>query len=1053
MMGVTGPQGAIIRSALRFRGIIVALSGLLVAYGIYTLGHASYDVFPEFAPPQASIQTEAPGLSPEQVEMLVTRPIETAINGVPNLDRLISNSVQGLSIVTAYFDPSSDIYRGRQLVSERLTAAVQLLPASVESPFLTPLTSSTGTVLMAGLTSSSQSLMRLRAIAKWTIRPSLLSVPGVAGVEIFGGEDRSIQILVRPSQLIRFGLGLNDVIAAARQATGVRGAGFISTPNQRIVLQTEGQSLSPEEIAHTVLVRHAGASVTLSDVASVIEAPEPAIGGASVMGQPGVVMNITAQYGANTLEVAEGVAAALADIEPALRQDGVTLHDKLFRPADFISTAIDSLSSALLIGGVLVVIILFLFLFDLRTAAICCSAIPLSLLTAVGVLQHFGVTLNTMTLGGLAIALGEVVDDAVIGVENAARRLRENKRRPDPRPPARVVLEATFEVRSAVVYATFAVILVFLPVIALSGIAGRLFGPLGITYILAVLASLAVAVTVTPALALLLLPQSTREAEPPLVHWARRHYETALRTVARTPRLTIAGAAVLTLASLALLPFFGATFLPDLKEGHFVVHMTAMPGTSITESLRIGARVTAALARLPIVRSVAQRAGRAELTADTNGTHHSEFDVDLKPSSSDAAESAKADILKALVDFPGVNFSVNTFLTERINETLSGYAAPVAVNVYGNDLQAIADTAERVARILGGIPGATSVQIQSPPGLPQFAIKLRRTDLEHWGLEPVEVLDAIRAAYQGDVVGQTYQGDGVFDVVVKLAPEIQGNIAGISHLPLRASDGTYIPLEQVADVRVTSGLYQIQHHGGRRLQTVTLDVQGQDLVSFVSAAKRLLAENVKLSNGTYISFSGAAEGQARAQRDLALKALFAGVGIVILLSIITRSWRNLSLVLVNLPFAVVGGVFVAFAFGRVLSLGSLIGFVTLLGITLRNSMMMISHYEHLVETDGMSWALETAVRGAADRLAPILMTSLVTGLGLLPLAVGMNAPGREIEGPMALVILGGLMTSMGLNLMVLPTLALRYGRFVPTRDEFGQEGATSPRSAGVANTI
>jgi CzcA family heavy metal efflux pump len=969
MTGVAGPQGAIIRFALRFRGIIVALSGLLVAYGIYTLGHASYDVFPEFAPPQANIQTEAPGLSPEQVEMLVTRPIETAINGVPNLDRMISSSVQGLSVVTVYFDPSSDIYRGRQLVSERLTTAVGLLPSSVQSPIVTPLTSSTGTVLMAGLTSSSQSLMRLRAIAKWTIRPSLLSVPGVAGVEIFGGEDSSIQILVRRAQLIRFGLGMNDVIDAAREASGVRGAGFISTPNQRVILQTEGQSVSPGDIARTVLVRHAGASVTLGDVASVIEAPEPAIGGASVMGQPGVVMNITAQYGANTLEVAKGVESALADIRPALEQDGVILHDALFRPANFISTAVGSLSSALLVGGVLVAIILFLFLFDLRTAAICCSAIPLSLLAAVALLQHFGVTLNTMTLGGLAIALGEVVDDAVIGVENTARRLRENKRRLDPQPAARVVLEATFEVRSAVVYATFAVILVFLPVIALSGIAGRLFGPLGVTYILAVLASLAVAVTVTPALSLLLLPQHTPEAEPPVVHWARHRYEIALRRIARAPRLAIAAAAVLTLASLALLPFFGATFLPDLKEEHFVVHMTAMPGTSITESLRMGARVTEALARLPIVRSVAQRAGRAELTADTNGTHHSEFDVDLKPLSSDAAESAKVDILKALTDFPGVNFYVNTFLTERINETLSGYTAPVAINVFGNDLKAIAATAERIAQVLSDMPGATSVQVQSPPGLPQLAIKLRQADLEHWGLEPVQVLDAVRAAYQGDIVGQSYQGDRVFDVVVKLAPENDGGIAGIGNLTLRASDGVYVPLQQIADVRVTSGLYQIQHHGGRRLQTVTLDVQGQDLVSFVHAAQQRLAEKLKLPSGTYISFSGAAEGQARAQRDLALKAMFAGAGVVILLSVITRSWRNLVLVLVNLPFAAVGGVVAAFAFGGVLSLGSLIGFVTLLGITLRNSMMMISHYEHLVEMAKMPWGLETAVHGAANRSA------------------------------------------------------------------------------------
>ncbi len=1033
MMRVTGLQGAIIRFAIRFRGITIALSCLLVAYGIDALAKASYDVFPEFAPPQVSIQTEAPGLSSEQVETLVTRPIETAVNGVPDLQRMMSNSTQGLSVVTVYFDPATDLYRARQLVAERLTTAVGELPSGVRPPIMAPLTSSTGTVLMAGLTSSSQSLMRLHTLAKWTIRPNLLSVPGVAGVEIFGGQERSTQILVHPDRLIRFGLGMNDILAAARRATGVRGAGFISTPNQRITVQTDGQSVHPEDLARTMLAWHDGASVTLRDVADVVEAPEPAIGGALIMGEPGVVMNITAQYGANTLEVTKRVEAALADLRPSLQRQGVLLDDKLFRPANFIITATDNLRSSLIIGGILVVVVLFLFLFDLRTAAICCTAIPLSLLTAVMVVQHFGVTLNTMTLGGLALALGEVVDDAVIGVENIARRLRENSRRPDPRPAARVVLEATFEVRSAVVYATFAVILVFLPVITLSGLAGRLFEPLGVTYVLAVMASLVVAVTVTPALALVLLPRHTKESEPPVIHWTRRRYEALLLTLARTPRLTMAAAAVLTAAGLALLPFFGATFLPDLREGHFIVHMTAMPGTSITESLRMGARVTGALMKLPFVRSVAQRTGRAELTADTHGPHQSEIEVDLKPLSGDAAESAKADILKALADFPGVNIGVNTFLTERINETLSGYTAPVAINIYGNDLAALDGTAQQIAQVLSAIPGAASVQIQSPLGLPQLTIDLRRADVRRWGFDPVQILDLVGAAYRGEIVGQTYDGDRVFDVVVKLAP--QESIPGIADLPLRAPNGAYIALRQVADVHVTSGLYEIEHQGGRRVQTVTLDVTGGNLAAFVQAAKKQIAAKVTLPSGTYVEFTGTAEGQAAAQRDLALKALLAGVGIVILLSVVTRSWRNLLLILANLPFALVGGVAAAFLSGDELSLGSLIGFVTLLGITLRNSMMMISHYEHLVEVDGMVWGLETAIRGAADRIAAVLMTSLVTGLGLLPLAVGMNAPGREIEGPMALVILGGLVTSTALNLLVLPTLALRYGRFEPSSPE------------------
>ncbi|HUZ71451.1 MAG TPA: efflux RND transporter permease subunit [Stellaceae bacterium] len=1035
MMRVTGLQAHVIRFALRFRGIVVALSGLLVAYGIYALDHASYDVFPEFAPPQVSIQTEAPGLSPGQVETLVTRAIETAIEGVADEQRMRSNSIQGLSVVTIYFDPATDIYLDRQLAAERLAQVAGQLPAGVEPPIMTPLTSSTEIALVAGLTSPTQSLMRLRTIATWTICPALMAVPGVAGVEVFGGQTRATQILVHPRKLIRFGLGMNDVLAAARQATGIRGAGFVSTPNQRILLQTEGQSLRPAALARTVLARHGGVSVTLGDVADVIDAPEPAIGAASIMGQPGVVMNVTEQYGANTLQVTKGIDQALATLRPALQREGVTLHDRLFRPANFITTATGNLRSSLVIGAVLVVIILFLFLFDLRTAAICCTAIPLSLLAAVVVLQRAGITLNTMTLGGLAIALGEVVDDAVIAVENITRRLRENTRRPEPRAAARVVLEATFEVRSAVVYATFAVILVFMPVVTLAGIGGRLFGPLGLTYIAAVLASLIVAVTLTPALALLLLPHHTNERDPPVMVWTRRRYEALLRRVARAPRSAIAGAAALTLAGFALVPLFGATFLPELHEGHFIVHMTAMPGTSLAESLRMGARVTAALEKLPMVRAVAQRAGRAALTADTHGTHQSEFEVDLKTLTGQQAETAKSDILKALADFPGVNISVNTFLTERINETFSGYTAPVAVNVFGNDLNAINDTAQKVLDVMRGIAGATSVEIQSPPGLPQFTIKLRRTDLQRWGLDPVQVLDVIRTGYQGDVVGQTYDGNRVFDVLVKLAPTSEGNIAAIGNLPLRAPDGTYVPLRQVADIDPSSGLYQIQHQGGRRLQTVTSDVQGRALSSFVRDAQEQIAAKVKPPRGVYIEFSGAAEGQARAQRDLAFKTLLAGIGIVILLSIVTRNWRNLLLVLANLPFALVGGLVAAFASGAVLSLGSLIGFVTLFGITLRNSMMMISHYGHLVEVDGMKWDIEAAIRGAADRMAPILMTSLVTGLGLLPLAVGMNAPGREIEGPMALVILGGLLTSMALNLLVLPTLALRYGRFEPTGTE------------------
>lgn len=1049
-MRVAGLQAFIIRLALQFRGIVVALFCLLIAYGAYSLEHASYDAFPEFAPPQVDIQTEAPGFSSEQVETLVTRPVETTINGVAGLQRTASNSIPGLSDIKVYFNPATDLYRARQLVAERLTAAVSALPTGVQPPSMAPFTSSMATVIVIGLTSPFLSAMRLRTIAEWTIRPRLLSVPGVAGAEIFGGEEKSTQIRVHPERLIRFGLGMDAVLAAARRAVGVRGAGFLRTPNQRITLQTE-EATRPADIARTVVARRDGGSVTLGDVADVIEAPKPPIGGAAIMAQLGVVMNIDEQYGANTLEVTDGIERALAELRPGLTREGAILHGRLFRPANFITVSTDNLRSSLLIGAALVIAVLFLFLFDLRVAAICCTAIPISLLAAIVMVEHFGITLNTMTMGGLAIALGEVVDDAVIGVENITRRLRENQQLPQPGPAARVVLEATFEVRSAVVYATFAVVLVFLPVVTLSGVGGRLFAPLGITYILAVLASLVVALTVTPALSLLFLSSRTRQREPPVMLWTRLHYETLLGRVVLLPRTAIAAAIVLTTAGLALLPLFGATFLPELQEGHFIVHMSSIPGTSIAESLRMGTRVTAALAKLPIVRSVAQRVGRAELAAagDTHGPHQSEFEVDLRPLSAAAAGSAKADILRQLANFPGVNISANTFLAERVNETFSGYTTPVAVNVYGNDLGLIDQTAQKIAALLRAVPGAASVQVQSPSGLPQLTIRLRQAALLRWGFTPIQVLDVIRTTYQGDVVGQTYEADRVFDVMVTLAPRRADSVVAVGTLPLQAPDGTYVALNQLADVRETTGLYEIQHQGGRRLQSITLDVEGRDVASFVADARSAIASEISLPNGTYVEFSGAAEAQAEAQRDLIVKSLFAGVGIVLLLSIVTRNWRNLLITMANLPFALVGGVIAALLSGRVLSLGTLVGFVTLFGITLRNTMMMISHYEHLVEVDGLPWSDETAVRGAADRLAAVLMTSLVTGLGLLPLAVGMNAPGREIEGPMALVILGGLFTSAALNLMILPALAARYGRFTvrPTGDDLLESSSTGSSPA------
>ncbi|HEX6908077.1 MAG TPA: efflux RND transporter permease subunit [Terriglobales bacterium] len=1023
---------AIVGWSLRHRGVVVALACILLGYALYSLGQAKYDVFPEFSPPEVVIPTEAPGLAPQQVELLVTQPIENAVVGVAGVRSVRSASVQGLSVITVLFNSNTNVYLNRQVIAERLSTLSGSLPEGI-TPSIAPLTTSTSVVMAVGLISRTQSLMQLRSVADWTTKLRLLAVPGVSKIAVFGGYQKQFQVQINPQQLTQHEIGVEQVLAAARQATGIRGAGFITTPNQRMIVQSEGQATTSAELAQTVVLQQQGANLTLGDVAKVTAGAAPRLGAASVMAHPAVMLMISAQYGANTLDVTAGLDRALRQLQPTLAEQDIQIDSTLFRPARFIDTALHNLRSSLIVGGILVIVVLFLFLFNLRSAAISCAAIPLSLLAATIVIERMGYTLNTMTLGGLAIAIGEVVDDAVIDVENIYRRLRQNRKLPQSRSLFRVVLDASLEVRGAVVYATFSVILVFLPVLTLSGVAGRIFSPLAVTYIWAILASLVVALTVTPALSMMLLPRGElRAADPPLVHWLKDKYERVLTRVEAHPGAVVGTVALLVFTALLAIPFLGGEFLPSLREGHFVVHMTAMPGTSLDQSMRRGDGVSEALLRIPYVREVGQRAGRAELSDDFSGTHSSEFEVDLRDLSGAQTDRALSDIRHTLASFPGAAFSVNTFLTERINEILSGYTGAVVVNVYGPDLNELDRQAGRIAGVLARVPGAREVQIQSPPGMPQVVVRLRPADVARWGFDSVQVLDVIRTAFSGEGVGEVYQGNQVFPVSVILNPADRKSVTDIASLPLRSPQGTYVLLRQLADVYESSGRYVIAHRGGRRVESVTCNVAGGNIASFVATAQRRIAK-LALPAGDYVEFSGTAEEQARSQRALLVHSLLAAIGIIILLSIVVQNYRNLLLVLANLPFALVGGIFVALATGGNLSLGSLVGFVTLFGITLRNSIMLISHYEHLVREEGMEWNWAAARRGASERLSPIIMTALVTGLGLLPLALGSGAPGREIEGPMAIIILGGLATSTALNLLVLPTLALRYGRFQPAR--------------------
>ena len=1025
--------------------MVIALGFLVIAYGLYVATQTRLDVFPEFAPPQVVVQTEAPGLSSQEVEQLVTLPIETELNGTPSLQAIRSQSIQGLSVVTLVFRAGADIFLARQMVTERLGEVLSRLPQGTGTPRLGPLTSSTSLTLVLGLTSTHRTPMELRTYADWTFRPYVLSVPGVAKVDIFGGDIRQLQAQVKPDRLLAYGLSLDQVLAAARQATGVRGAGYVDTVNQRIGIRTTGQALTPDQLGEVVLVPHAGLSVRLKDVADVREAPAPKFGDAQLNGRSGVVLLVYAQYQANTMIVTRALETALEQLKPALATERIQLNARLFRPANFIETSLGNVDRSLLIGGGLVAVVLFLFLLDLRTAFISFVSIPLSLLAAVIVLNWAGVSINTITLGGFAIAIGVVVDDAIIDVENILRRLREREtgfqpvsnpnsnmatgRTPVPPSIFHVVLDASLEVRSAVVYATFIVALVFVPILTMSGVQGRLFAPLGISFILATLASLGVALTVTPALCFVILSRVPPHEEPRHVRWLKRFHRRWLEGVSRRPRTVIGLVVVVCLAAVATLPFFGGEFLPDFREGHYILHMAAVPGTSLTESMRLGKLVTAELLKNPRVRSVSQEAGRAENGEDTFGPQYSELHVELRTAQGEEAESAQQEIRAALARFPGLSFQVMSFLAERMEETISGTTAQFVIDIFGNDLDTLDQKAGQVYQVLTNVPGAVDINIEAPAGLPEMAVRLRPERLRQYGFAPVDVLDAIQTAYQGTIVSQIYEGNRVFDVAVILDPASRRNPETIGALQLRNAQGVSVPLRQLADIHPGSGRYAVIHEGAQRLQQVTCNVEGRDVASFAAEVKRRVAAQVAFPPGVFAVYTGSAQAEATAKRELLVHSLLAGAGIVLLLALLFGSGRNLLLILSNLPFALVGGVLAVFATGGLLSVGSLVGFVTLFGITLRNSIMMVSHFEHLVRQEGMTWGLEAAHRGASERLLPILMTALVTSLGLLPLALGTGEAGREIEGPMAIVILGGLVTSTVLNLLVLPTLALRYGKF------------------------
>jgi CzcA family heavy metal efflux pump len=1020
----------LVRFSIRFYGIVIALAVLILFYGSYRFATAGLDIFPEFSPKQVIIQTEAPGLSSEQVEVLVTQQIETSISGLIGMKSVRSESIQGLSIITAIFDENSEVYRNRQLISERLTTLAGQLPLGI-TPVAIPLSSSSATVLTIGLNKDDQTdLMALRSLVDWTIVPRLKAVPGVADVNVFGGDIQQLQIQVDPLQLHRFNLTLEDIIQAASKAGNIQGGGFIENSNQRFTLQMTGQPATPEQFGKIIVKRDQGRNVTLGEVTTIGYAPEPPIGAAQILGKPGIVMMVIGQYGANTLSVSRQVEEALHEFEPIFKKQAINFYSHLFRPADYIERSLSNLSGHLLIGGLFVVIILYLFLFNFRTAFISALAIPVSLIGAVIVLLESGVNLNIMVLGGLAIALGEVVDDAIIDTENIFRRLRENRLLAKPLPIADVVYSASLEVRSSVVYASFIVALVFVPLLTLNGVAGRLFSPLGYSYILAILISLLVALTLTPALCYALLGNAVIvNDDPPLIRRIKPLYKDLLSKVSRHFKPVMIGSVIICVSGLLAFFSLDSKFLPELREGHYIVHTTSIPGTSLQESIRIGSKLAEQFMAIPGIQSVSQWAGRAERGADTYGSHYSEYEVRLEPMSGSEQQQIKDKLREILKGFPGILFEANTFLTERVDETISGYTSPVVVNIYGNDLNQLDAKAQAVAEIMRGIDGAEDVQLRSPPGTPLLQINLNLDQLTFWGVLPAQIVDTLQAAYETRVVGKNIQGNKIYNVAVTLTPELRQQPESIAKLPIRTLDGTMITLEQVAEIRHSASRYNILHQGSQRRQTITGNVLDRDLDDFMAELKSRVLKEIPFSADIYPEFTGAAIEQAQARKELILHSLLAGAGVLIFIYIAIGSIRHVLLTLANLPFALIGGVAAVVLTGATLSVGSVVGFVTLFGITVRNSIMLLSHYRHLVEVEGKRWNLDTAVLGAQERLPSILMTALVTALAMFPIAFNSDNPGREIMGPMAAIIIGGLASSTLLNLLLLPAILLRYGKF------------------------
>ena len=1021
----------LVRAALTQRVLVIAMAALLVVLGLRATGDVPLDVFPEFAPPMVEVQTEAPGMSTEEVESLVTVPIEVAVSGVPDLATLRSKSVLGLSSVQILFKRGTDVIRARQLVQERVAQAQARLPAAARPPVMLPPLSSTSRAMKIGITSTKLDQMQISELARWTIRPRLMGVPGVANVAIWGLRDRQLQILVDPDRLRAAGVTLAELRSAAGDAVLVGGGGFVDTPNQRLAVQQTSAIQSAGDLAQAIVKQSGDAPVRIGDVAHVVDGFAAPIGNAIIDDVPGLMLIVEKQPTGNTLQLTRDVEAALAELAPGLRD--VKVDTTIFRPATFIERSIDNLTRALLIGCVLVAIVLFVFTRDWRQATISLVAIPLSLLGAGLVLLWSGATINTMVIAGLVIALGEVVDDAIIDVENIARRLRLNREAGNPRSAFDVVLSASLEVRSAVVFASLIVMLVFLPIFFLGGVAGTFFQPLAIAYVLAIAASLLVALVVTPAMCLFLLPNAPLKAnrDTRLVASIKRRYAGALPRLVERPSLAIGIVAGGLLVAGLGYASFKDQFLPDFHETDFLMHFVEKPGTSIEAMDRITIRASKELRAIPGVRNFGAHIGRAEAADEVVGPNFTELWISLDENA--PYDESVARIKSAIDGYPGLYRDVLTYLRERIKEVLTGAGATVVVRIFGPDQGELRAAAERVRAKVADIPGVADLKVEQQVLVPQIQVLPRPADLATFGLTAGEVRRQAQTLVAGQKLGEIYRDQKAFDVALWGEPAVRGDLHALADLMIQAPTGAPVRLRDVATVRIMPAPNEVKRENGQRRIDVTLNVAGADLGGVARAVEAAVAQ-VPFATGYSPRVLGEYAALQESRQRLWSTGLLCLVGILLLVWLEFRSGRITALVALSLPFALVGGVVGVALTGGVLSLGSLVGFVTVIGISARNGIMLLSHYDHLHRVEGEAFGPALILRGAEERLVPILMTALCAGLALLPLVIAGDEPGHEIEHPMAIVILGGLVSSTLLNLFLMPALYARFGQEKPAAE-------------------